>query len=168
VSSEPTAALSYRKPLPEPTEVSRPFWEAARQHKLLIQRSQKTGRFVFYPRAVSPFGAGDTLDWVEVSGRGTVYSFTVARRATGPQWAEDGPYVIAIVKLAEGPHMTANIVGCSPEAVSIGMNVVAEYQDVTPEVTLVQFRPADRPAGVQERDSPADAPLKNTGELPIP
>jgi uncharacterized protein len=167
MSEQATSATPYLKPLPEPTEVSRPFWEAAREHRLLIQRSKKTGRFVFYPRAVSPFGAGDTLEWVEVSGRGTVYSFTVARRATAPQWAEDGAYVIAIVRLAEGPHITANIIGCSPEAVSIGMSVVAEYQDVTPEVTLVQFRPADREAGLQVGDSPADAPLTKPENLPI-
>jgi uncharacterized OB-fold protein len=135
-------AQPYTKPLPEPTEVSRPFWQAAKEHRLLIQRSVKTGKYVFYPRAVSPFGAGDELEWVEAAGRGTVYSFTVARRPTAPQWAADGPYVIAIVELEEGVHMTANIVDCAPEDVRVGMPVVVTYQDVTLEVTLPQFRPA--------------------------
>lgn len=136
------ATAPYAKPLPEPTEVTRPFWDAAREHRLVIQRSAMTGKYVFYPRSVSPFAPGDELVWTEVSGKGKVYSFTVARRATAPQWAADGPYVIAIVELDEGPHMTANILGCPPSDVVIGMSVQACFEDVTPEVTLVQFRPA--------------------------
>ncbi|MGI8926632.1 MAG: Zn-ribbon domain-containing OB-fold protein [Tepidiformaceae bacterium] len=128
--------------MPEPTPTSQPFWDAARQHRLLIQRSKKTGQHVFYPRSVSPFGPDDELQWIEASGRATVYSYTVARRPTAPQWGDEVPYVIAIVELEEGPHMTTNIVGCDPEAVFVGMPVVVEYDDVTPEVTLVKFRPA--------------------------
>lgn len=132
----------YLKPLPDPTPATKPYWDAAREHRLLIQRSKKTGAYVFYPRVVSPFGADDELEWVEVSGRGTVYTYTVAHRPTGPQWANEGSYVIAIIALEEGPHMTANVVECEPGDVHIGMPVMATYQDVTPEVTLVQFRPA--------------------------
>lgn len=135
-------AGAYAKPLPEGNGTTEPFWTAAREHRLLLQRSQTTGRYVFYPRAVSPFGAGDTLEWVEASGRGTVYSYTVARRATAPQWEGEGPYVIAIVALEEGVHMTANIIGCDPETVRIGLPVEVAFVDVTPEVTLVQWRPA--------------------------
>lgn len=136
MSSQP-----YAKPLPEPNAATRPFWDAAREHRLLIQRSKRTGKYVFYPRLVSPFGTDDVLEWTEVSGRGSVYSYTVARRPTGPQWADDGAYVIAIVELDEGPHLTANIVGCDPGSVRIGMPVEVSFDDVTPEVTLVQFRP---------------------------
>ena len=132
----------YNKPLPEPTAVSQPFWDAAKEHRLVLQRSKKTGKFVYYPRNVSPFGPDDELEWQEVSGRGKVYSYTVARRPTAPQWANDGPYVIAIVELEEGPHLTANILGCAPDDVRIGMAVTASFEDVTAEVTLVQFRPA--------------------------
>lgn len=139
---EASAERPYLKPLPEITAVSQPFWDAAREHRLCIQRSKKTGKHVFYPRQVSPFGAGDELEWVEASGRGTVYTYTVARRPTAPQWEGEAPYVIAIVALEEGVHMTANIVECDPEAVHCGMPVEATYDDVTPEVTLVQFRPA--------------------------
>lgn len=139
----PAATLEpYTKPLPEPGPISQPYWDAAREGRLHIQRSKKTGKYVFYPRAVSPYGPNDDLEWVDVSGRGTVYSYTVARRPTAPQWANEGPLIIAIVQLAEGPHMTANILDCAPEDVTIGMPVVATFVAVTPEVTLVQFRPA--------------------------
>jgi uncharacterized OB-fold protein len=133
---------SYAKPFPEPTPVSQPFWDAAKEHKLMLQRSKKTGRFIYYPRAVSPYGPNDELTWEPLSGRGTVYSFTVARRPTAPLGANDPPYVIAIIALAEGPHLTANILGCAPEDVRIGMPVQASFEDVTPEITLIQFRPA--------------------------
>ncbi|MBI2764751.1 MAG: Zn-ribbon domain-containing OB-fold protein [Chloroflexi bacterium] len=141
-TDEAATAKPYTKPLPEPTPASQPFWDAAREHRLVIQRSKQTGKYVFYPRVVSPYGAADELEWAEVSGRGTVYSYTVARRATGPQWSGEEPYVIAIVQLEEGPQMTTNIIGCPPDAVRIGMPVVAAFEDVTPDVTLVMFRPA--------------------------
>jgi len=140
--TEATEAAPYLKPLPDPAAASQPYWDAAREHRLLIQRSKKTGQYVFYPRVVSPFGADDELEWVEATGRGTVYSYTIAHRPTGPQWANDVPYVIAIIALEEGPHMTANVIDCDPAEVAIGMAVVATYQDVTADVTLVQFRPA--------------------------
>jgi len=152
--SDQTAVPAYNKPLPEPNTTSLPFWEGAREHRLRIQRSKKTGRHVFYPRNVSPFGAGDELDWVDASGRGIVYAFTVARRPTAPQWAQDVPYVIAIVALEEGPHLTTNIVGCPPEEVTIGMPVVAVFEDVTPEVTLVKFGPASPANGASSEQTP--------------
>lgn len=134
--------ISYRKPLPEPTPATQPFWDALREHKLKLQRSKKTGKTIYYPRSVSPHGPKDTLEWVECSGKGKIYSFTVARRPTAPQWADDGDYIIAMVDIAEGGRLTANIVNCAPEAVTIGMKVRAVFQDVTPEVTLLQFEPA--------------------------
>ncbi len=140
--TEQQAAQAYSKPLPEPTKVSQPFWDGAKEHRLMLQRSKRTGKYVYYPRAVSPYGPGDELEWVQATGKGTVYSYTVARRPTGPQWADDGAYVIAIVELEEGPHVTANILGCPPEQVAIGMPVAASFEDVTEDVTLVQFRPA--------------------------
>ena len=138
--NEPVTA-EYTKPLPEMSPVSKPFWDAAKEHRLLIQRSQKTGKAVFYPRPVSPYGPKDELEWVEATGKGMVYSYTVARRPTAPQWANEGPLVIAIVELEEGARMTTNIVQCDPDSVHIGMAVTVVFEDVTPEVTLVKFKP---------------------------
>ena len=100
--TEQQSAPGYSKPLPEATKVSQPFWDGAKEHRLMLQRSKRTGKYVYYPRAVSPYGPGDELEWVQASGKGTVYSYTVARRPTGPQWTEDGAYVIAIVELEGG------------------------------------------------------------------
>ncbi|MGE3077202.1 MAG: Zn-ribbon domain-containing OB-fold protein [Dehalococcoidia bacterium] len=135
-------ATTYIKPLPDPTPATKPFWDALQEHKLMLQRSKKTGKVIYYPRSVSPYGPKDELTWVECSGKGKVYSFTVARRPTAPQWADDGPYVLAMVELEEGAVVTANILNCSPEDVKVGMKVRAVFVDVTPEVTLLQFEPA--------------------------
>jgi uncharacterized OB-fold protein len=91
---------------------------------------------------VCPECLSSNLRWIKVSGNGTVYSYTIAEAPTHPAFTEDVPYVIAIVELAEGPRLTTNITGCKPQEVRVGMPVVATFDEVTPEVTLVKFRPA--------------------------
>jgi uncharacterized OB-fold protein len=126
--------------LPRPSPFSQPFWDAARDHRLMIQRCGRCGTHVFYPRYNCTSCGAVALEWVEASGRGTVYTFTVARRPTHPALADKVPYVIAIVELEEGPRMTTNIVGCDPDAVRIGMPVAASYEDHDGG-TLVMFAP---------------------------
>lgn len=132
----------HKKPLPHPTDVTQPFWNAAKRHELNIQRCTSCGAYIFYPREVCSECLCPDLTWIRVSGRGTLYSYTIAQAPTHPGFADDAPYVIAIVELTEGPHITTNIVGCLPADVSIGMPVVATFEDVNDEVTLVKFRPA--------------------------
>ena len=133
----------YTKPLPRPTVSSQPFWDAAKRHELQIQRCKSCGAVLFYPREVCSECLSSDLGWIRASGRGTVYSYTIAQAPTHPAFREDVPYVVAIVELDEGPRLTTNIVGCDPAAMRIGMPVVATYDDVTPDRTLVKFRPAD-------------------------
>jgi uncharacterized OB-fold protein len=130
----------YIKPLPKPSPISRPFWEAARRHQLMLQRCAACGKFIYYPRPRCPHCFSDRLEWREVSGRGKVYSYTVVRRASSRAFA-DGPYVLAIVELEEGVRMTSNIVAPA-EAVRVEMPVRVHFDDVTPEHTLVKFKPA--------------------------
>lgn len=129
----------YHKPLPKPSITSRPYWEAARKHELRLQRCEACKAFVYYPRDRCPHCFSDRLSWEPVSGRGKVYSYTVVRRASTRSFME--PYVLAIVELDEGPHLTTNIVA-APEQVKIGMPVRVHFDDVTPEHTLVKFAPA--------------------------
>jgi len=119
-----------------------PFWQAAKRHELHIQRCGSCGAYVFYPREVCAECLSSDLTWIKVSGRGTVYSYTIAQAPTHPAFAEDVPYIVAIVELTEGPHITTNITGCKPDAVRIGMPVIATFDEVTPDMTLVKFRPA--------------------------
>jgi uncharacterized OB-fold protein len=133
----------YTKPLPRPTEVSAPFWQAAKEHRLIVQRCRRCGNLQHYPRPFCLRCAADDLDWQECSGRGTVYAFTIVRQAASAAFAPDVPYVHAVVALDEGPHMTTNIVGCAPETVRVGMRVTAVFEDATAEITLIKFRPTD-------------------------
>lgn len=89
--------------------------------RFMIQRARRSGRYVFYPRVAEP-GSGDTdLEWVEASGRGTVYSTTVVRKKP-----PEPSYNVALIDLAEGARMMSRVVGVAPEDVRIGMAVRAK------------------------------------------
>lgn len=137
-----SAEAGYSKPLPRLTTTNRPFWEAAKGHKLSVQRCRDCSIYIFFPRPFCPNCYSANLEWVEVSGRGKVYSFTIVRRPTVRGFDQDAPYVYAVVELEEGPRLVTNIVGCPVEAVRVGLPVEAVFEDVTPEVTLVKFRPS--------------------------
>ena len=130
----------YDKPLPIIDEDSRPYWEAAKRHELMMPRCNDCGKFVFYPRIHCPHCKGTSLTWQKLSGRGTIYSYTVPRVPITPAYKDSVPYVVALIDLDEGPRMMANIIDCDPEQVSIGARVEVVFQDVTDEVTLPQFR----------------------------
>jgi len=129
------------RPLPQPSPLTRPFWDAARRHELWVQRCTACGTHLFYPRHLCTTCGSGALEWVQTSGRGTVFTYTVARRATHPGLADRVPYVIAVVELEEGPKLTTNIVDVDPDHVVIDMVVQATYEDLG-DVTLVNFRPA--------------------------
>lgn len=128
------------RPLPRRTPTSAPYFDALREGRLRLQRCPRDG-FFFYPRSRCPDCLGDDWSWEDVSGRGTVYSFTVDRVGLDPAQRSRIPLVIAIVELEEGPRLTSNVVGCTPEAVSVGLPVVATFEDLGSE-TLVHFQPA--------------------------
>lgn len=107
------------------------------QGRFMIQRARGSGRYVFYPRVAEP-GSGDTdLEWVEASGRGTVYSSTVVRKRP-----PDADYNVALIDLAEGPRMMSRVVGIAPDQVRIGMTVQASVIDDN-GTPLVVFQPVE-------------------------
>ncbi len=130
----------YDKPLPAIDPGTETFWAEARAHRLTIPYCLDCGRHHFYPRSLCPHCHSDRLEWAQVSGRGTIYSFTVARKPAGPAFAPDLPYVIALIDLAEGPRMMTNLVVADVDAVRIGAAVEVAFDDVTPEITLPRFR----------------------------
>ena len=129
------------RPLPHPTSLSQPFWDGARRHELWLQRCSTCGTHLFYPRRLCTACGSPEVAWVQTSGRGTVFTYTVAHRPTHPAFADQVPYVIAVVELDEGPRLTTNVVGCDPAVVEIGLPVEATYEHVG-DVALVHFRPA--------------------------
>jgi uncharacterized OB-fold protein len=130
------------KPLPTIDPWTKPHWDAAREGRLLIQRCPDCGRHVFYPRLECPYCASERLEWVEASGRATVYSYSVVESYPPSYFLDDIPFVIAIVELEEGVRMMTNIVECDPSDVRCDMAVEVLFDHVTDEVTLPKFRPA--------------------------
>jgi uncharacterized protein len=137
-------ASDYSKPLPRPLNpgLTRPFWEAAKRHELVMPRCTTCDHLFFYPRSECPRCFSATLEWVRVSGRGRLHSFTIVYQPANAAFRDSAPYVYAVVQLDEGPRLVSNVVQCDPEAVRVDMPLVAVFDDVTPEWTLVKFKPA--------------------------
>ena len=91
--------------------------------KFVLPRCGDCGKFYFYPRPACPHCQGLKLAWAEASGKGEVYSHSTVHRAPSEAFKGDVPYVIAIVKTDEGPHLLSRVVGVAPEAVKIGMRL---------------------------------------------
>jgi uncharacterized protein len=117
------------RPTPRPSPVSRPFWDGCARHELLLQRCAACSAAVFYPRSVCPACGSTRLEWEPASGSGTLYSYTVARRATHRKLADRVPYVIAIVELDEGPRLTSTVVGTDPDDLAIGARLQVDFED---------------------------------------
>ena len=135
--------MDLTKPLPQPTSVTRPFWDALRAHRVDLQRCRDCSAFCFYPRAACPRCWRPTLEWVTVPGAGQVYTFTVARAPTAPHFRDEVPQLIAIIELDEGPRLTTTLVEIPPEAVHVGLRVEPRFEDVPGhELTLLRYAPA--------------------------
>jgi uncharacterized OB-fold protein len=139
--------VSAARPLPNlDRPETRPYWEATRRHELVIQRCEDCQGWIWYPQTVCHHCNSWKLGWHPVSGAGTIYSFVVVRHGLHPWFGSRLPFVTALVDLDDAPgvRLTAEIVGCPPEDVLVGMNVVVSFEDVDDEVTLPQFRPVNR------------------------
>ncbi|WP_205520773.1 Zn-ribbon domain-containing OB-fold protein [Propylenella binzhouense] len=112
-----------------------PFWKAAAEGRFLIKRCTDCGKPHWYPRAVCPFCMSAATVWEEASGRGTIYSYSVARRA--PE-----PYAVAYVTLEEGPTMLTNVVDCDLDALAFGQAVVVTFKPSDGGYPVPMFRPA--------------------------
>lgn len=126
-------------------EYTGPFWEAARQDRLVVPRCKTCGTFRLPPNAICYQCQSEGVDWVELAGTGTVFSFTVIRHPLHPDLADVVPYVSAIVELdgtqGEGARMLANVIDCEPEEVEIGSRVEIVFEHVNEDMSTPRFRP---------------------------
>ena len=130
------------RPLPEPTPVTAPFWEACKAHKLLLQQCGICAQVQFYPRSICTTCMSNELGWLEARGCGTVYSYSTVHRALLPGFEEDLPYVVTMIELQEGVRLLSQIVGCAPEDVSIGLAVEVVFEAMPDGIVLPMFHPA--------------------------
>lgn len=128
-------------PLPRPTALSKPHWEGCREGVLRVQRCRDCGRIVFIPQPACTGCLGADLEWIESSGRGVLYSYTIVHRPQQP--AFEVPYIPIIVELEEGWHMLSNLLGVTPGEVEIGMPLAVSFERMSEEITLPYFRPRE-------------------------
>ncbi len=138
--------------LPAIDDETAPFWEGARRGELRVQRCADSGRLIFPPRALSPYGAHRTPEWTTVSGRGTVWSFVVPHPPLLPPYADLAPYNVVLVALDEDP--TVRLVGnllpaegaainaLDPQTIEIGAPVRVVFEAVSDQVSLPRWVPA--------------------------
>ena len=117
--------MVYKKPLPRVNPDTKPFWDGCREHTLCFQKCVECDHVRWPPSMICPECHAARMD----------------RRAFDKAFKDDLPYVTAIVRLEEGPHLLTNITGCNPENVRCDMPVEVVWEDVTEEISLPKFRP---------------------------
>jgi len=136
-----TAQELKSKPAPIVNPWARPFWDGANDARLMIQYCDDCHKHVFYPRVACPHCFSERLSWVQASGRGTVYSYTVVYNNAPSAFAPDVPYVVAVIQLAEGVRMLSNIVQCDLDGLRCDMPVEVTFERLNADFTLPKFRP---------------------------
>ena len=132
----------YKKPIPGVSFDTIKFWEALREHKLMLPKCPECGMVHIPPRPFCPKCLNFGVQWTELSGKGTVHTFSIVYQNGNPGFAEEVPYVVGYVTHDEGPQIMTNIVGCDPKDVRIGQRVEIVFEDVMPDLTMPKFKPA--------------------------
>ena len=131
-------------PQPLADAITLPFWQAAAEHRLVVQRCASCGRTRLPPAPVCSACRSADADWEQVSGRGEVYTYTIVHR--GVAAGQPLPTIIAVIALedAGGVRMLSNLVSATPEQVAIGLPVELVWEDMSAELAIPRFRPARR------------------------
>ena len=129
-------------PVPVANADSLPYWNAARERRLLIRKCTGCAALHFMPRHLCPVCWSDQLEWVEAKGIGSVHSFTIIRRAPTAAFAPRAPYVVALIDLDEGPRMMTNVIGADTLSVGIGDRVTVTFEDRGDGAMIPQFERA--------------------------
>jgi uncharacterized OB-fold protein len=132
----------YTRPIPMADEESRPFFEGAQRHELWLMRCRNCHAWRLPSRPRCPDCWSTDTDWERASGRGTLYSFGIMHQKMHPAFAEHVPYQFAIVELEEGPRIVSNVVGVPDDDLKVDMPLVASYDDVADDATIVRFTKA--------------------------
>lgn len=127
------------RPLPAQRSFSKPFWDATREKKLLIQYDRVAQAWQFYPRPTSIYtGKASNLEWREVSGKGQIFSYTIIRRAR-PPFRDHEPFWIGLVTIDEGVNIMANITGCTQAQMKTGLRVKPHWVPLPDGRNLLSF-----------------------------
>ncbi len=136
------AAPPPPKPEPRPAPESMPYWEAAKQHRLELPQCEACQQYWFPPSRTCPHCLSAKVQWTPVSGRAKVFSFVIYDRVYHPAYAQEVPYVVALVELEEGPRLLTNVVGVAPLDVRCDMPLRVVFEDRPGGASVPQFAAA--------------------------
>jgi uncharacterized OB-fold protein len=128
-------------PAPEPSVDSKPYWDALREHRLILQKCAACGAIRHYPRPVCDRCFSMDVAWVETTGKGTVHSWTISHHAFHPAFEKRLPLVLATVDLEEGVRMNCRLEDAGEGEIRIGLPVEVGFEEVEPGLTLPIVRP---------------------------
>jgi uncharacterized OB-fold protein len=134
--------MTTARPLPEITAATQPYWDAAKRRQLVIQRCARCGAYRFPPELACAACGSRDASWTPVSGRATLYSWTVAHPPLLPYFAERAPWPVAVVELEEGPRLITNLCGIGIDEYAVGMALEVDFEVVDDVTTLPVFRRA--------------------------
>ena len=138
-----TNDLSTSKPLPTITDLTRPFWSAAKNGRFVLQECSRCATFNFHPKPWCIECGSRDLKWVDAKPFGTVYSHTISRTVamTSPEWQSEIPLLMCLIDLDDGARMYGQVTDCRPEDLHIGMRVEVHCVDISDEAGIPKFRP---------------------------
>lgn len=131
-------------PVIYPEEI--PYWEALKQRKLVLQQCTACHKAWFPIGPACPHCFSMGFEWAPMSGRGVLHNYVIYHKAWAPWLEKRVPYAVVQVELDEGPRLTTNLLDCPLSEIKIGIRVEAAYEDITDEITLLQFRPVASPS----------------------
>lgn len=160
--------MSWNKPLPQPTPVSQPWWDGLRERQVKLQRCEDCRHWVFFPRSHCNACGSRRLAWLPVSGQGTLYTWTVARVPTLPEFGDEMPQLLAVVELDEGVRLNTTLVGVEPGALRTGLRLRPVFDHRPGSVTLLRFAPEDsgHPGVIEPGARPVPASAPAVAEAP--
>ena len=141
----PEASLPPAPPALPNDPLTRFFWQAARNHELWIQRCRSCGTYIHLPRPVCRVCHSFDLAGEQVSGLGTVYSYTQTYKAFHPFFVDRVPFVLATIALIEQPHLhiVSNLVGIDEPNIRADMQVQVVFEELAPGYVIPVFTPAE-------------------------
>lgn len=119
---------------------SAPFWDGCRRGVLLLQCCSDCEHYRYPPSPICRSCLSPDHQWIPASGRGTLFSFVLVHRALDPYWQGEIPYAVAVIELAEGPHLLTNLVGIHLDAIEIGMDLEVVFEPLSNEIIVPRFR----------------------------
>ncbi|MFK8331004.1 OB-fold domain-containing protein [Pseudomonas sp. BJa5] len=161
--------MSNNKPMPLATEISAPFWEGLKARNLLVQQCNACAQWLFYPRRHCPACLAHDLSWRAVDGGATLYSYTVTRIATLPDFADEMPQKLAVVELDQGVRINTNLVGLDEDEIKIGMRLQPVFAEVDAKGNrLLRFTGLDKDVAALEAPAfEASEPVAASGPAPL-